>query len=231
VAAFASTRWSLVLRAQGGEGEALEALCRGYWYPLYAFVRRRGHDAEASRDLTQEFFARLLEKRVLDGFDRARGRFRTFLLAALTHFLANQRDRDRAEKRGGGVAPLSLDFPSGEDRYLHEPRSDLDPERLYERRFALAVIERAMARLRDESARAGQGARLERLKGFLAGGDEGGYAALAAELGMTEGAVKVAVHRLRRRHRELLRAEVADLVDDPAAVDEELDALLGALRG
>lgn len=194
---------------------------------LRARARLSTHDA---RDLTQEFFARLIESNTIGDADRARGRFRTFLIAALKHFLANKRDRARAKKRGGGRHVLPLDFDAGEDRLSREPTHHATPEKIFERRWALALLETVLARLREEFQAGGKRELFERLKGSLAGqGDAGGYANIAAELGMTEGAIKVAVHRLRRRYRELLRDEIAQTVADPADVDEEIRDLFAAL--
>jgi len=233
-AAFAPTRWTLVAaagrRSSPGSQQALATLCETYWYPLYAYVRRRGHSPEDAQDLTQEFFARLLEKNSLRAADRDRGKFRSFLLAALNHFLAKEWRRAHAQKRGGGQLPIALDFDSGEIRYQCEPAHNLTPEKIYERRWAMTVLDRAIARLRAEYAKSGKSAQFERLKDFLSGGsDTAPYASLAAALGLTEGAVKVAVHRLRRRCRELVRAEIAETVASPGAVEEELRHLFEAL--
>lgn len=231
---FATTRWSVVLAARDrGEPqaqEALAALCAAYWYPLYAFIRRRGNDPERARDLTQEFFARLLEKDVLAGVDRGKGRFRSFLLAACTHFLANERDRRDAQKRGGGRAPVSIDALEAEARYRREPRDELTPERLFERRWALTLLGQVLERLDGEMARAGKADLFARLKPALLG-ERGAapYAEVAAELGTTEGAVKVTVHRLRRRYRAILAEEIARTIDDPARVDDEIRDLFAAV--
>jgi RNA polymerase sigma-70 factor (ECF subfamily) len=229
---FETTQWSIVLAAgRGASGdarEALAALCERYWYPVYAFVRGRGHGADEAEDLTQAFFAKLLEKRYVRDADPERGRFRSFLLAAVTHFLSNERDRETALKRGGGRAVVSLDAENAEGRYRLEPSHDMTPERVFRRRWALTLLERAVVRLREEAERAGQAERFERLKACLTG-DAVPHAEVAAALGMSEGAVKVAVHRLRRRYRELLRAEIADTVANPAAVDDELRELFAAL--
>jgi RNA polymerase sigma-70 factor (ECF subfamily) len=231
---FATTRWSLVLaagkRSSPQSSAALATLCENYWYPLYAYVRRRGHEANEAEDFTQAFFARLLEKNDLAAADPERGRFRSFLLASLKHFLANEWDRARAEKRGGGRAALSIDFGTAEERYRAEPTHDLTPEKIFERRWALVLLENVLARLHDESAQAGKADSFDRLKGFLTGEQSAGtYGQLAAELNMSEGAVKVAVHRLRRRYRELLRAEIEETVADPDEIDQEIRALFSAL--
>jgi RNA polymerase sigma-70 factor (ECF subfamily) len=233
---FATTRWSLVLAARGRPSPearaALADLCRVYWYPLYAFVRRSGCDAAAAEDLTQEFFARLLEKGWLDQADQSKGRFRSFLMTACKHFLANERDRARALKRGGGHPPLPFDFQAADDRYVREPAHELTPERLFERRYALALLEHVMAGLRDEYAAAGKERLFERLKTQLGGDrDAAEHDTVAAELGMTVGAVKVAAHRLRRRYRDRLRDAIARTLDDPAAVDDEIRHLFTVLGG
>jgi RNA polymerase sigma-70 factor (ECF subfamily) len=230
---FLTTHWSLVIAAQDRHSpqaqEALGSLCRTYWYPLYAFIRRQGHDADEAQDLTQEFFARLLEKDFLAAVDRAKGRFRSWLLAACKHFLANERDRARAQKRGGDRVLLSIDLAAAEPRYGGEPAHDETAERLFERRWALALLEQVLARLRDDYAAAGKGLLFERLK-FALTGDRGAvaYRPLGVELGLSEGAVKVAIYRLRQRYRELLREEIARTVHDPGHVEEEIQDLFTA---
>lgn len=233
---FATTHWSLVLAARGGDSPqsraALAELCAAYWYPLYAYVRRRGHDADEAQDLTQGYFARLLEKDDLRDVDRARGKFRSFLLASFQHYLCNEYDRARARKRGGGRQPLPLDFPDAEGRYTREPAHDLTPEKLFERRWALALLDQVLGRLREEMTRAGKGAHFEALKPYLTGEEPpGGQRAPADELGLSAGAVKVAVHRLRRRYRELLRAEIERTLERPEQVEEEIRDLFAALGG
>jgi RNA polymerase sigma-70 factor (ECF subfamily) len=231
---FATTHWSLVLaagrRGSPASREALATLCQSYWYPLYAHVRRRGYRAEDAQDLIQDFFARLLEKDYLRVVERDRGRFRSFLLASLDHFLANEWRRAHARKRGGKRPTLSLDFRVGEGRYAAEPAHELTPVKLFERRWALTLIDQALVRLRDEFDRAGKGELFELLKPCL-GGDGGAapYRDLAARLDMTEGAVKVAVHRMRRRCGELLREEIARTVAGPEEVEEELRDLFDTL--
>jgi RNA polymerase sigma factor (sigma-70 family) len=231
---FATTRWTVVLAAgRRGTREsevALAFLCEAYWYPLYAYARRRGHAPEEAEDLTQGFFAILLEKGYVEAADRERGRFRTFLLTAFARFMAKERDRERALKRGGGRTPLPFGLGEAEGRYAREPWHDLTPEKIYERRWALTVIDRALADLRKRCAAEGNEALLERLKGFLTGTAQGGYAEAGSDLGLSEGAVKTAVHRLRGRFREALRAEIARTVDDPADVEEELGHLRRALE-
>lgn len=183
-----------------------------------------------AQDLTQEFFARLLEKDYLKDVDPKRGKFRSFLLAALKHFMSHQRERARAEKRGGGRVPFSLDFEGAETRYHLEPTDPMTPERLYQRRWALTLLDRVVRRLAEELARAGKTELFDGLKEFIAGKpDSRPYRRVAEELGMTEGAVKVAVHRLRRRYRELLREEIAQTVADPAQIDDELHELFAAV--
>jgi RNA polymerase sigma-70 factor (ECF subfamily) len=230
---FATTHWSLVVAAahdsQPDAEAALATLCETYWYPLYYYVRRRGHRAEEAMDLTQEFFATLLEKEYLRAADRERGRFRSFLLASLTHFLAKEWRRASAQKRGGGRTPLPLDLQTGESRYSQEPSHDATPEKAFERRWALLVLERALSKLRDEYAAGGKADLFRRLAGFLGGEKSVPYKQVAADVGMTEAAVKVAVHRLRRRCRQVLRAEVAQTVADPADVDAELRDLMAAV--
>lgn len=231
---FATTRWSLIVAARGEDSsaahQALARLCEAYWYPLYAYIRRRGHAPDEAQDLTQEFFARLLEQDFLGSADPARGRFRAFLLAACKHFLANERDRACAQKRGGGRAMASLDLDNAEGRYGREPAHELTPDRLFERRWALTLLDRALGRLREECTAKGKGETFDRLRVFLAG-DRGApsHGQVAGELGMTAGAVKVAVHRLRQRYRELLREEIGQTVEGPDQIDEEVRELFAAL--
>jgi RNA polymerase sigma-70 factor (ECF subfamily) len=229
---FRTTHWSMVLRAGGastGAQAALSNLCGAYWYPLYAFIRRQGHTAHDAQDLTQEFFARLLEKGWLDGVARERGRFRTWLLAALEHFLINEWHRARTQKRGGGAILLSLD-DDAEARYLREPADPMTAEKLFDRRWALTLLDRVLARLGGELADAGKAAQFEALK-FCLGGERHAYAEVARTLGMSEGAVKVAAHRLRERYRALIRAEIAETVATAEEVDGELRDLFAALSG
>ena len=232
---FETTHWSIVIAAGAAADTAgraaLESLCAAYWYPLYAFERRFGTRAEEARDLVQGFFAELLEKDVLRQADRARGRFRTFLLAAFRHFVSREREKERALKRGGGRALLPLDFEDGESRFLREPVDDRTPERLFERRWALTLLDGAVARLRDEHREAGREDLFEALRWTIGAGGaaEAPWAEVGARLGMSEGAVKVAAHRLRRRYREVLRAAIAETVADPSDVDDEIRHLLEAL--
>jgi RNA polymerase sigma factor (sigma-70 family) len=235
-AAFPTTRITLIQAARGEPGgqsrEALSTLCNAYWSPIYAYVRRLGHTQEEAEDLTQGFFMRVLEKHYLHDFDRERGRFRSFLLGALKHYLANERDAARTLKRGGGRALLPLDdILDAERRYSLEPRTDLTPDRIFERQWALTVLGRVQDQLRGEAIRQGKEAQFERLKGLLVGEDsEVGYRTLASELGTTEGALKVAIHRLRQRFRELLREEIAHTVVDPHEIGGELRELFTAIR-
>ena len=231
---FATTNWSVVLAAGRGDStksrQALAALCEAYWYPIYAFVRRQGYDADKARDLTQGYFLQLLEKEFLSDLHPEFGRFRAFLVVSVRHFLSNELDRERALKRGGGQVPIALDVDTAEGRYRIEPVDSLTPEKLFERRWAMTVLERALERLRAESERAGETARLDRLKAYLTGDEPASsYRAAAAELGMTEPAIKTAVHRLRKRFGEHLRAEIAETVAGPDQVDGEVRHLLSVL--
>lgn len=230
---FTTTRWSVVLAAKDDTssqaGEALAQLCRTYWYPLYAFIRRRGHGAHDAQDLTQEFFLRLLDKHYLQAVDHRKGRFRTFLLAALEHFLANEWRRSQAQRRGGGRQIISID-DTAEARYLQEPHTDLSPERIYEQRWALAFLEQVLGKLRTEFVEAGKGPTFETLKVFLTGDrPPASYADLASSLATTEAAFKMAVSRMRQRYAELLRLELANTVSSPDEVEDELRALMAAL--
>jgi RNA polymerase sigma factor (sigma-70 family) len=231
---FATTHWSLVLAARDQTApqaqEALAALCGAYWYPLYAFIRRQGYTADHAQDLTQEFFARLLEKDFLQVVDRDKGKFRSFLLAACKHFLANERDRASAQKRGGGRVHWPIDLDAAEGRYSLEPAHALTPERLFDRRWALTLLDQVLSQLQEELVRAQKGPLFEHLKGFLTG-EQGtlSYSQVAQELSLTEGAVRVAVHRLRRRYRELLCAEIARTVHDPSQIEDEIRDLFTAL--
>jgi len=231
---FDTTQWSVVLAAGGEDSSraraALETLCAAYWYPIYAFVRRHGRNADDARDLTQGFLVSLLERRSFDDLQEERGRFRSFLLAALKHYLANASGHDRAQKRGGGVAPLPLEFDAAEGRYVHEPAEPVTPETIFERRWALTVIDHVLQQLRLEWTAAGHTAEFDALKSCLLGdGPAGGYAALAAALDTSEGAIKVAVHRLRRAFQDRLRAHIATTVDGPGEVDDEIRYLIRAM--
>ena len=210
--------------------QALETLCRNYWYPLYAYVRRQGHSAHDAQDLTQAFFARLLEKNYLADVQREKGRFRSFLLASLKHFLANEWDREQALKRGGGKRLIALDEESAESRYRLEPKDDLSADKIYERRWALTLLEQVLAKLRGEFEKDGKLDQFETLKQYLSGGRTSvSYAQAADKLGMNEGAIKVAVHRLRKRYRELLRAEIVQTVATASEVEAEIRYLFAAL--
>lgn len=229
---FAPTRWTLVCaaseRVASPEAErALAELCRLYWYPLYAYVRRCGHGAHEAQDLTQEFFARFLGRNYLHGVDRAKGKFRSFLLACLKHFLANEWDRARAQKRGGGLPTLSLSPPDAETRYQREPADQLSPDKLFDRQWALTLLDQVLRRLESET----EAKQFAALKPFLTAGKGAiPYVEAARMLKTSEGAAKVAVHRLRKRYRELLRAEIAQTVSDPAQVEEEIRALFAAFE-
>ena len=229
---FPTTRWTLVIAAAHPQRQearaALIALCEGYWYPLYAYIRRRGYPADQAQDLTQEFFIRVLEGRYLDRADPEKGRFRSFMLTSLKFFVADEADRQRAYKRGGG-AVMPLEVSSGEDRYQREPAHDETPERVFERRCALSVLDRVVEGLRSEFGHQGPTEQFERLKVLLLGHADAPYAALAREMNISEGALKVAIHRLRKRYRELFRQEIADTVADPAEVESELRFLAAVL--
>jgi RNA polymerase sigma-70 factor (ECF subfamily) len=230
---FHSTRWSLVLAAgapdESRAREALEELCRAYWYPLYAFVRYRGHSPEEAEDLTQSFFTRIIEKRGLATADPEKGRFRSYLLGAMKNFLANEWHRARALKRGGGRTLLEWDALAPEARFSLEPAQPSDPDAGFDRQWARETIDRALSKLREELDTRGKGEQFDALSGCLTG-EEPNRKETAARLGMTENAVKVAVHRLRHRYREILRAGVAETLSDPADVDAEMRHLVEALR-
>ena len=233
---FATTHWSVVLAANhdapGGVPAALETLCRAYWYPLYAFVRREGYDADDAQDLTQGFFERVLEKNYLAQVNRDRGKFRSFLLVSLRHYLSDERDRARAAKRGGGQTPISLDDSTAEERYALEPIDGMTAEKIFERRWALTVLERARLRLREEYAALGKAEFYDQIKIFeSASGGAPTYAEIATRLRTTESAIKSAVPRLRQRYRELVREEIAHTVDNPAEIDEEIRYLISVIGG
>jgi RNA polymerase sigma factor (sigma-70 family) len=229
---FPTTRWTLVVAAGDPHRKearsALVSLCEAYWYPLYAYLRRRGYPADQAQDLTQDFFVRVVEGLYLDRADPEKGRFRSFLLTSLKFFVADEHDRQRALKRGGG-AILPLEFSSGEERYQREPAHDETPERIFERRWALSVLDRVVEKLREEFVHHGRPEHFEQLKVFLLGQSQAPYAALAREMNTSEGALKVAIHRLRKRYRELFRQEIADTVADPADVESELRFLAAVL--
>jgi RNA polymerase sigma-70 factor (ECF subfamily) len=234
VGEFTTTHWSVVLEAcqvESPQGaDALEQLCRTYWYPLYAFVRRKGYSPADAQDLTQDFFARLLEKKYIALADRSRGRFRTFLLTSLQHFLANEWAKAKTERRGGGHQIISWEEDEAEERYLAEPADNLAPDKIFERRWATGLLELVLARLREEYTAAAKSEQFETLKVFVWGEKSlASYAEIAGQLRMSEGAVKVAVYRLRQRYRELLRAQVARTVASESEVDEELRYLISTL--
>jgi RNA polymerase sigma factor (sigma-70 family) len=213
--------------------KALESLCRTYWSPLYAYVRRQGHSPHDAQDLTQEFFARLLEKKYLALASRERGRFRSFLLKSLQHFLVNEWQRGQSQKRGGGCEIFSLEDEAAERSYLQQPAADqLPPESLYDKLWAMTLLERAMERLGGEYAATGRRELFDRLQPLLlTEGTGDSYRQAAGVLGLSEGAMKVAVHRVRQRFREAVRAEIAQTVATPAEVDEELRCLVAAMSG
>lgn len=231
--AFDTTHWSLIVAARGDDSAsrlALSTLCEQYWYPIYAYVRRQGVPADDARDVTQGFFALILDRRDVARVDQSRGRFRAFLLASLQHYLANQRAHERAAKRGGGVPLLPLEFGAAEQRFRREPIDPLTPEHLYTRQWARTVLDRVLSDLRAEWSSAGKRELFEALKHTLIGAPSASsYATLASTLGVSEGAVKITAHRLRRQYRDRLRAHVAETVADPAEVDDELRALARAL--
>ena len=234
-AVFVTTRWSVVLAAglsTSAESEqALSYLCRAYWYPLYAFVRRQGHSPEDAEDLTQGFFARLLEKKALGVVEQEKGKFRSFLLASLKNFLANDWNRQHAAKRGGQYSVISLDDDSAEDRYLREPSHDSTPEKLFEQSWALTVLDTVLRELRKEYTAAGKAHLFEALQDHLIGDENASYTSAAADLGMKEGAVRMTVSRMRRHFGYLLRREIAHTVADPAELDEELRHLVVSMSG
>ncbi len=211
---------------------ALDSLCQAYWYPLYAFARRRGKQPDDARDLTQSFFARVLEKDSLNAADQERGRFRTFLLTVFKRFLANEHQREQAQKRGGGQRLVSIDVADGERRLSLEPSDDWTPEREFERSWAVTLLEQVLGRLQVDYESKGKGPLFECLKPFLTAADDAdSYAKIAADRDMTVGAIKVAVHRLRQRYRDLIRQEVASTVAHEDDADDELGQLLKAIRG
>ena len=228
---FKTTRWSLILAARDGNStdsrRALEQLCEAYWYPLYAFVRGQGCDPETARDLTQGYFATLLEKEYLDRADPDAGRFRTFLRVTMKHFLINEKQRERALKRGGGTVSISLDAEEAEERFRFEPVDRLTPEQVYERRWASTLLGRVLERMAADYSRAGRAEQFEALKGYLTGDEpRARYRDVAVELEMSEVAVRAAVRRMRQKFGRLLRAEITDTVAGPEDVDDEVRQLL-----
>lgn len=233
---FGSTDWGLIAAARGGDGPpdrlALADLCSAYWYPLYAFLRKRGYQADQAQDLTQGLFTSLLARDFLGAVGPEKGRFRSYLLACLQNFLSNQRHRDRTLKRGGGVVVRSIDLSDAEGRFADEPSHGLTAEKLFERRWAITLLGHAVERLGTEMARAGKGRLFDRLRpALLADGSAAPYSEISEDLGMTENAVKMAAHRVRRRFRELVREEVARTVAGPEEVDDEIRDLFAALGG
>jgi RNA polymerase sigma factor (sigma-70 family) len=233
---FSTTHWSTVLAAGDLQSvrsaDALEKLCRTYWYPLYAYVRRRGFELHEAEDLTQEFFARFLAGNYVAKATPAKGRFRFYLLSALTHFLSDAWDHERRLKRGGDQQTISIDVKNGEGRYQLEPWHDWSPDRLYERRWALTLLEQVLTQLRHEYDTAGKTQLFQKLKEFLTGDQErASYGEMAQEFEMSEGALRVAVHRLRRRYSELFRTEIAHTVSSPEEIEEEMQHLLEVLSG
>ena len=234
-AGVATTQWSQVLAARDGSDtearEALETLCQTYWQPLYAYIRHQGHGPEESRDLTQGFFAEFLEKDLLAEVDPDKGRFRSYLLATLRHFLSHERDRERALKRGGGTTTLSLDVEAGEARYSMQPTEAMTPVDVFEHRWAMTVLDRAMDRLGTESKETSNGQQFQILRQYLTSANpQVLYGEAAKDLGMSEGAIRTAVHRLRKRYGQALRAEIAETVANPADTDEEVRHLLATVR-
>lgn len=231
---FATTQWSLVVAAANDSSEpardALTELCEAYWYPLYAFARRTGSDPDDARDLTQGFFVELLAKGYVGQADSSRGRFRTFLLAAFRHYRSKQREKAQALKRGGGVVPLSLDYDLGEQSYIAEPRAADTPDDLYQRRWALTLLRQVIDQLRDEFEQSGRAGLFAALEPTLSGGEpEGSYREIGERLGMSEAAIKVAAHRLRRRYQDRLRLTVGATVANAGEVDDELRCLIRAV--
>ncbi len=231
---FATTSWSMVLEAadsqSSGVENALSELCLQYWYPLYAFVRRRGFDRDQAEDLTQSFFADLLEKKRLQHAEPSRGSFRAFLLTSMSNFIANHWRARKTLKRGGDRKILSIDYEDADYRYTEQPAVDLTAEKAFERNWALSILEQTLVAVRDQYEQSGKSELFDVLQGYLTGEENGPYAELAAATGMREGALKVAVHRLRQRYGQQLRLQIAKTVQDPADVDQELKSLFQALE-
>lgn len=232
---FATTRWTMVASAGGGEeksaAEALEAICTTYWFPLYAYIRRQGHTREEAEDLTQAFFLDLLEREPWQQLDRERGKFRAFLLAALKHFLSNIREAARSQKRGGRALHLSLDWQGADSRFEMADPSQSSPDQSYDREWGMQLLGQVLEHLREEALAEGSTGRFEILKDFLGSGSgEASYEKAAAALDLNAGAARVAVHRLRKRYRQLLREEIARTLADPAMVEDELRSLFAAFR-
>jgi RNA polymerase sigma-70 factor (ECF subfamily) len=231
---FVTTRWTVVLQAgrksSPNSDRALADLCQSYWYPLYAYVRRRCQSREDAEDLTQGFFEKFLAKNYLEGLNAERGKFRAFLLASLKHFLANEWDKAGRQKRGGGSQHLSLDWQQADERFHVVPPDHASPDRLFDREWAITLLEQVVERLRSECTADGRAELFEQARGYLMLGEALiPYSEAAAKLGLEEGAVRVAVHRLRKRYRQLLRDEIAQTINDPAQVQEELRSLQAAL--
>lgn len=230
---FETTRWSLVLAVRDRESPdaaaALATLCESYWYPVYAFIRRSGRSSDDARDLTQAFFTRVLEKGYFGQARQERGRFRSFLLASVRHFLANEHDWQQARKRGGAVTHLSLEVARGEDVYQIDPVDDATPERLYDQRWARTVLDAAMARTKRRYEKTGRADLWRRLLPYLTGDEPASYAALAAQTGATEGSLRIAVHRLRQQYAAALRDVIGETVETPDQVEDELRHLLASV--
>jgi RNA polymerase sigma factor (sigma-70 family) len=233
---FRTTHWSLVIAAGGQSGsshayEALSKLCETYWYPLYAFLRRKGCQPEEAKDLTQGFFCRMMEKNFIQSADPEKGRFRSFLLACLQHYLSNEKKKEHAGKRGGGAKVISLDDASAEERYMMEPADPITPEDLYERDWALTVLDKTMSRLKQEYTKSGRGAQFAALQVYLSGGHAAdiSYAKAGEQLGLSENAARQAAYRLRIRFGVLLRLGVAQTVANPAEINEEMNHLAAVL--
>jgi RNA polymerase sigma factor (sigma-70 family) len=230
---FRTTNWRVVLDARGETDQAdaaLARLCKVYWYPLYSYVRRFGYKAEDAQDLTQEYFARLLEKHYLKAVSREKGKFRSFLLLTLKRFLANEWDKANCQKRGGGCSIISFDSQETESRYLSEPVEDLPPDKFYERQWAISLLEQVMTRLKEEYSATGKADIFEQLRPMLRGDeDQASYKEISSRAGMNEGALRVTIHRLRQRYRELLRLEIANTVETPEEIDDEIRCLFSAL--
>ncbi|MSU61826.1 MAG: sigma-70 family RNA polymerase sigma factor [Pedosphaera sp.] len=233
---FATTQWSVILRAGGEDSplqhDAIAQLCRAYWYPLYAYVRRQGASPEDAQDLTQGFFARLIERKVVSEADADKGKFRWFILGTLKHYLANQHDLKAAAKRGGNCIHVSLDDLNVESRYQIEPVTTLSPDKLFDRSWAVTLLERVREQLREHYTQAGKLDRFERLESFIPGGQtRGSYEEVARDLGVSEGALRVELHRLKATYRQFLRSEIAHTVSNPVEIDEELRYLIEVMQG
>jgi DNA-directed RNA polymerase specialized sigma24 family protein len=233
-ARFTTTHWSVVLSAKTPSSpdyqRALSTLCETYWFPIYAFLRRQGYNAHKAEEQTQGFFAHMIEMKDLCRADPGRGRFRSFLLSMLKHFMADLRDHAQAQKRGGGKKTLSLDFTDAESRYKLEPVNELSPDKLFEKSWALTLLCQTMTRLKNEAANTNKQKLFEQLKAHMAGHSHAvPYRELAGQLEMTEGSVKIAMHRLKKRYQELLREQIAATVSDPDEIDDEIRSLFVAL--